>query len=267
MTTSSRRRPRLVAAFAVVLALLAVGTLIAVSRTPGAADGVRLDASAAPALSDVAAPAVATAGGGIPVSAAGVGVVGDDDVVVEVVSDLLCPWCARFQESFGAELERAVDGGGVTVVHRPVTFLDERFDSTHSTRAANAAAIVAERAPDQFQPFLAALYAHQPEDRQAGLSDERIGQLAADAGVPADVVATFTDTVEHTAVAADGGSTVTTVRTFAPWLAAATAHAVAEFDGLAVPSILVDGETFTPFDPDGTPLLGSLTEAIDAARA
>lgn len=264
---STARKVTITALVAAVAALLVV-VVVAFSNASGSTDGGNgvwhgggAEGVAAPSLRDVDTPAAADERGGIPVSAAGVGVAGEDDVVVEVFYDPLCPWCAWFEEEFGADLDAAIEAGGVTVVDRPVAFLDARFGGTYSTRAVNALAVVADETPDLFPAMVDALFAHQPQEDKNGLTDDQIGDLAADVGVPAEVIDRFTATRTVPYTTADGESGEAKSRDFAAWAMAATAQADADLGGLSTPSVLIDGERFEDWE---TP--GALTAAIEAAR-
>jgi hypothetical protein len=259
----------------VLVALLLVLVAACSGGSPGPAavggDGVRYgggdDGVLPPALADVRAPAAATADGGIPVGPGGVGTTGDGDVVVEVYLDPACPWCQRLEAMYGDALLDLVEAGGVTLVHRPLAFLDARWGGTYSTRAVHALAVVADEAPERYPALHALLLQHQPEAGDpAGLDDDEIATLARDAGVPADVVAGFTTAAPtgYRVATAGGGSEprVTTSRTFAPWIAAATAQASADLGGVSVPTVLVDGERVEDWTEPG-----SLTARIAAALA
>src|SRR5690606_16898782 len=69
------------------------------------------------ALADVVAPASAHADGGIPVGpglVAGTGS-GSGAVVVDVLFDYRCPYCADFEAVVGPELTRLADSGAITL--------------------------------------------------------------------------------------------------------------------------------------------------------
>lgn len=236
-----------------------------------AGDGVRYGGGAGgvlpPALADVDAPAAADERGGVPVSRAGVGVAGEGDVVVDVYADPACPWCARFDDEHAATLTALVAAGGVTVVHRPVAFLDDRFGGTYSTRAAHALAVVADGSPAHYVDVLHALMAHQPDPDDAGaLTDDEIAGLARGAGVPDAVVERFTAVavVPFEVTTAGGGTErrAASSRVLAPWVAAATHQAALDLGAVRVPTVLVDG---VPVDDWTEP--GRLTDAVAAARA
>jgi protein-disulfide isomerase len=275
MPTRPARRPR--RAQAVLLAcLLAVTTACgsadgAAPPAPPVGDGVRygggVEDAVPPVLADVRAPAAATPGGGIPIGPGGVGTVGSGDVVVEVYLDPACPWCQRLEQMYGDALLDLVEAGGVTLVHRPLAFLDARWGGTYSTRAVHALAVVADAAPEHYPALHRQLLAHQPEAGEAaGLDDDAIATIALDAGVPADVVARFTASVstEYRVATADGGSERrgATSRVLAPWVAAATQQAYADLGEVGVPTVLVDGERVEDWSEPG-----SLTARVSAAVA
>jgi len=220
-----------------------------------------------PALADVPAPAAADERGGVPISAAGVGVAGEGDVVVDVYADPWCPWCQRFDEQYSDALMDLVAQGGVTVVHRPLAFLDARFGGTYSTRAVNALAVVADASPEHYVDVLHALMAAQPPtDDPAGLSDDEIARLAVDAGVHPGVAERFTavSPTPYRVTTGSGGTEerTATSRVFAPWVAAATNQAALDLPEVRVPTILVDG---VPVDDWSEP--GSLTDLVADAVA
>lgn len=193
------------------------------------------------AIEDVPGPAAADADGGIPV---GPGLVAGtrsdpDAVVVEVLFDYRCPYCLTFEQVNGPELERLADAGAITLVYRPVSFLDRAEGSRQfSTRAATAAAIVADRAPEHFVAFHTALLGAQPEPG-VGPTDEDIAAVARAAGVPEAVVEQLTETLPGSGE-----------RTFARWVVAATTHGDALIGGLTTPTVLVDGERWPAADAD-----------------
>lgn len=206
-------------------------------------------------LSEVKAPDSANEDGGIPVGQGLVaGTSNEGAVVVEAIFDYRCPWCAVFDEANAADLEALAQEGRITLVYRPVSFLDKAEGSRqYSTRSATAAAIVADRAPEHFLAFSTALMQNQPEKGQ-GPSDEDIAAVARSAGVPEDVVAQLTETAE--------GSE----RTFARWVFAATERADEMLGGLTTPSVFIDGERFPGEgdDPEALYKTGPLREAIEA---
>jgi len=216
-----------------------------------------------PKLTDVSAPEPANESGAIPVGKDGVGKPGDDDVLVKVYFDFMCPYCGQFDQINHQALDDIVAGGGVTIDYHPLAFLDAQSSGTfYSTRAANAAAVVADQDPEHFSAFVTALYAHQPAEGSKGLTDDEIEKIATDVGVPADVAATFTTTVDGTFETKDGATENGTWRTFAPWVAATTNQATTDLPKLSTPTILIDGKPFEDWTTEG-----SLQAAVESAKA
>jgi len=207
-------------------------------------------------LADVATPAGADDDGGVPV---GPGLVagtdsGEGAVVVEVVFDYRCSYCALFEAANSPDLTRLADEGKITLVFRPVSFLDRAEGSRqYSTRAATAAAIVADRAPEHYVTFHEALMAQQPGQGE-GRDDEDIAAVARAADVPEDVVGQLTETVE--------GSSE---RTFARWVFAATERGSELLGRLTTPSVLINGERWPAegTDPEVLYTAGPLRAAIE----
>ena len=104
-----------------------------------------------------------------------------DAVVVDVYLDYMCPYCAMFEAINGAIAGRAAGGrDDVVVAYHPVSILDRLSMGTgYSTRAATAAALVADQAPETFDAFNAAMFASQPGESTEGLTDAAIAGIAA----------------------------------------------------------------------------------------
>ncbi|WP_454050937.1 DsbA family protein [Cellulomonas sp. Marseille-Q8402] len=238
---------------AAVITLIVVAAIIIVpSLGPGIA--YTGDDAESLALADVTAPATAEDDGAIPVGQDGVAGVpaAEDDVVVSVYYDYMCPYCGMFEAANDTELAQLREEGGVTVEYHPISFLDgQSAGGEYSTRAGNAAAVVADQDPDSFAAFSSALFANQPEEGTKGLSDDEIADIATEVGVPSDVVDAFTATADDAEW-----------RTFAPWLVATTNQANTDLNGLSTPTVLIDGEKFE----GDLYTAGPLTEAVEAAK-
>jgi protein-disulfide isomerase len=226
----------------------------------------------APALSDVTAPSTANDKGGIPVSKDGVGKAGDDDVVVAVYFDLQCPYCQHFDAANASDLDTMAASGDVTVQYHPISFLnDSSLGTNYSTRAANAVAIVADKAPEKFTAFVTKLYDNQPAEQTKGLSDAKIAEIAQDAGVPSSVTDTFADTVKGSYQTKDSSGATTSHdgewRTFAPWIAAATEQASTDMGGkLGTPFVTIDGKEFSGDLYTQGPLMQQVQAAVAAKK-
>jgi protein-disulfide isomerase len=104
-------------------------------------------------------------------------------VTVDLYEDFQCPTCQAFEQLTGATVAQLVSEGTIKVNYRPIAILD-RFSSTeYSTRALNAAGVVADAAgPEAFLAFHALLFEHQPPENSAGLSDDQLIAYAKQAG-------------------------------------------------------------------------------------
>lgn len=255
------KRNRIVAISGLVaaIAVLAVVVTLILSQGKDVAAGTAYTGDPV-SVADVDAPSTALETGGIPVGAEGVAgeEPADGATVVDLYLDYMCPYCAQFEERNDPELAALRASGDVTVIYHPVSILDRASSGTeYSTRAAVAASVVADEAPEQFLDFNQAMFANQPAEGGEGLTDEEIAQIARDAGVPDEVVARFT--------AADGDEEW---RTFAPFVAALTDEAATKLasaggkNEFTTPAITIDGKRW---EGDWTQP-GTLTEAVTAAK-
>jgi len=230
-----RRRMRILTiAGAVVIGGLIGAIVFAVVRSAGGEQ----TPPAAVSSGALVAPTGATEAGALTVGKP------DAPVTLDVYLDYMCPYCGRFERANSAELDRLVADGTVRVQLYPLSFLDKASNGTrYSTRAANAVATVADRAPDKLLAFNAALFANQPEEHSPGLTDERIAELARNAGVSVQVVDVFGQ------------------RIFEPWIATAT-DASFKSGIQGTPTVKIDGQVFK----GDLYAAGPLTQAIVAAK-
>lgn len=155
--------------------LLVVGVVLLVALLAGA--GVfwyrtRATAAApAPTYSATVSGAVVTAGTG--------------RASIDVYEDFLCPNCERFEQRDGPAITTALNGGQLTVRYHTIAILDRSSDPAgYSTRAANAALCAA--AVGVFPTYRAKLFAEQPVEGSAGLSDDQLVALGAQLGATGD---------------------------------------------------------------------------------
>lgn len=254
------RRQRTLLIALVTVGLLVVGGAIAwiLSNQPEPLPDL---SQAEDPISEVIHPSTANETGGIVVGQDGVagGETADDAVVVTVFEDYMCPVCNSFEQTNAASLTALREAGDVTVEYRPVSILDRAsLGSQFSTRAAAAAGVVADRAPEAFVAFNAAMYANQPAEGTQGLTDEQIADIAREAGAPDDVA---------DAIAA--GEHMDGEGAFAPWVVALTEQAMRDFTtaerGFGTPTILLDGENLSDLGIDWR-VPGALETAIQEAR-
>ncbi|MET8152410.1 DsbA family protein [Actinoplanes sp. NPDC049668] len=219
----------------IVGAVVIIGLVVAIVVTVVKAGDT--DSTARPAASGPVVPPQGSEGGALVTGRA------EAPVRLEVYADYMCPYCGRFERANGAEIARLIGAGTVRQYLHPLAFLDEQSEGTrYSSRAANAAATVQDRAPDKLLAFNSALYADQPAEGSEGLSDEQIAGLARQAGVPEPVVGAFGQGI------------------FEPWVAASTEEAFAA--GLeGTPFVKINGKVFE----GDLYAVGPLTQAITEA--
>lgn len=166
-------------------------------------------------------------------------------VTLDLYYDYLCPACGAFEGTNADDLSRLVADGTLRIRLHVMSFLDAQSNGTeYSTRAANAYAAVVDAAPDQVWAFHTALYAHQPQEGSAGLSDSQIAAIATGAGVPSRVVDSFTD------------------GTYRGWVAQNTQDAFAAGVN-STPTVAIDGAVFG----GNWAASGELAQAIRAAAS
>jgi protein-disulfide isomerase len=164
---------------------------------------------------------------------------------IQIFVDYQCPVCKAFELANGDYLDGLIENGGATVEIHPISFLDNQsLGQKYSSRAANAAACVANFSPNQYWDFNRSLFDNQPAEGTPGLSDDEIIALAEGAGV---------DQLEEV-------STCIKEQSFKPWVASATARAfagpipnsdVAQVKG--TPTVIVNGQKYEgPVDDPAT---------------
>jgi len=177
-------------------------------------------------------------------------VIGEEGPVELVVfEDFQCPACKAFEETSGDFVAELAAGSDVTVLKRPISILDRVSETQYSTRSAAAAACIGSTGDDEaYEAFAGTLFAEQPDEAAAGagLSDERLTEIATEAG-------------------ADVGDCIDE-GTYLGWVAATTESANAQLEQLSTPTVLVDGEVVTGAE-GFPPSPAELQTAIDAAAS
>jgi protein-disulfide isomerase len=179
---------------------------------------------------NTAKPAAATHdnGTGIPISTG--------PVTVDLYIDFLCPICKQFETDAKSTLDNYVAQKKVTLVYHPIAILDERTNpSGYSSRAGSAAACASDAGT--FPEYFNALYANQPGEGSAGLTDDKLVQLGTDAGIT-------------------GGDFATCVKghKYVDWMANNT-NAAAGRNVNGTPTLLVNGKQMTA-------TVANLTQAV-----
>lgn len=165
-------------------------------------------------------------------------------VDIRIYADYFCELCGQFQRANLKQLRPLVEKGAVTVEMHPVALYTSQSAGTrYSLRAANAAACVADFAPDAFWEFNESLFANQPSEGGPGLSDDEIKKRARSAGASSGQVSGCID---------DGR--------FKTWVGAASDRALSG----PIPNSSVTKMTNAPLVlVNGKRYAGSLTDAAD----
>jgi protein-disulfide isomerase len=113
-------------------------------------------------------------------------------VTIDIYQDYMCPYCGQFDRAQATDIKALVDAGTAKVVVHVMNFLDSSSNGTkYSSRAANAFVTVAQQEPSKALAFNTAMYANQPAEGSAGLTDAEIADRARSVGVSDSVIATF----------------------------------------------------------------------------
>ena len=149
-----------------------------------------------------------------------------------------------------------VTTGAATLEIHPISILDRLSSGTeYATRAANAAACVANVEPDSFLAFNTAMFANQPAENTTGMTDAELTSLVGAAGVAStDVAACIAD------------------QTYSGWVGASTQRAL---DGpipnsdieqvKGTPTVLVNGVQYTGSNADAAAFEAFVTAQRTAA--
>ncbi|MBD1543861.1 thioredoxin domain-containing protein [Arthrobacter sp. IA7] len=165
-------------------------------------------------------------------------------VKVVLYIDFICPVCKNFEATYNETLTKLRDEGKITVEYRALGFLDTRSTTNYSSRAANAAACVVNESPEKYSAFVDTLFANQPAEGGAGLSDDELKKLATDVGAKS-----IDSCVEN--------------KTYRPWVKYATQEAAA-IGVSGTPTVLVDGKQWGKGDSAQTEFPAFVEAAIKA---
>ena len=165
-------------------------------------------------------------------------------VKVVLYVDFICPVCKNFEAQYNEQLTSLRNEGKITVEYRALGFLDNRSSSNYSSRAANAAACVVNESPEKYAEFVDSLFAKQPAEGSAGISDNDLKKMATEIGAkPID--------------------TCVDEKTYRPFVKFATKQAAA-VGVTGTPTVFVDGQQWGKGASAQTPFPDFLQAAIAA---
>ena len=241
-----------VLAAAAIVALVIVNSTAPASAGPlnMASDGILLtgDGTSVTAVETTAVPADATPD---PTDHSAL----TDTANIAMYVDYLCPYCGQFEAANAEQITNWVTAGNATLEVHPISILDgNSAGSKYSTRAANAAACVANYDPNNFLPVHTALFANQPAEGTTGLTNAQLVSLVEGAGVTdADVTSCINN------------------QEFSSWVGTATDRALSGPLGNAdiekvsgTPTVLVNGVSYTGSLSDATAFASFVAEQVGA---
>ena len=203
-----------------------------------ASDGIKLGTDGAGSIAVQTTAALASDADPVP-SAANT----DGAVDIRIYLDYLCPFCNQFETTNNEQITQWVSAGSATYEVHPIAILtSQSLGTKYSNRAANAAACVANYSPDSFLEYNNLLFTNQPAEQTEGLTNQKLIDLAKEAGATASSIAKCIN---------DGA--------FNAWVTASTTRAldgplpdsdVAQVKG--TPTVIVNGSQYTGSltDPD-----------------
>lgn len=161
-------------------------------------------------------------------------------VTLDLYEDPQCPVCAQFEAQVGPQISTWVAAGTVKVHYHVISFLDAQSSTRYSSRAANALYAAAGVSPTAFASLHQTLYAQQPAEGSAGLTEDKLVQLAEQAG-------------------ASGAEQQIRSGAYGDYVARATEQS--SKDGVTgTPTVKVNGKALD------SPTLDAVTAAVTAAR-
>jgi len=164
---------------------------------------------------------------------------GNGPVQVQLYEDFICPHCKDFENTSGSAINDLVSQGKIKVTYNTVAYLDPASSTQYSTRSAAAAGCAADGG--KFKEYHDALFAQQPAEGSAGLSDSQLISIG-------------------TGVGLDQGSFGQCVDSgrYKPWVASVTDEA-AKSGVTGTPTVKVNGQTIPNPTPD------AIVAAVNAA--
>jgi protein-disulfide isomerase len=163
-------------------------------------------------------------------------VVGSGAKAVDVYLDFMCPHCKVFEDEAGASLNRMAADNKIKLVYHPVAYLDRSSTTRFSTRSAAAAGCASDAG--KLTEYVQTLYANQPPEGSAGLTDDQLIKLGHTAGI-----------------SGSGFDTCVRDGKYRSWVQHVTDAALSR-GVTGTPTVFVDGKQVAPSLPAVTQALG-----------
>lgn len=111
--------------------------------------------------------------------------IGSGPTIIDEYLDFGCPYCGVWNKSSSSAIADVVERDLATLNIYPIAILDNYFQgSEYSTRAASATYCVADSDTNAAYAYIESLYENQPAEGTEGLDDEKLIELAKEAGAP-----------------------------------------------------------------------------------
>ena len=102
-------------------------------------------------------------------------------VQVDVYVDFHSGPCQRFEAAVGSTLDEMLGAGDITLAYHPVAVLDALSTTRYSSRAAASSGCASDGG--RFREYVRALFAHQPPEYSAGLTNDELIEIGAKVGL------------------------------------------------------------------------------------
>lgn len=104
-------------------------------------------------------------------------------VSIRMYVDYFCPVCESFESTNRTQLSSWLKSGAITLEIHPIALFDRNsLGTAYATRAANAGACVANYSPDSYWEFTQRIFAKQPAQNTAGLTNAQIVDVIRSSG-------------------------------------------------------------------------------------
>ncbi|MFB9234057.1 DsbA family protein [Plantactinospora siamensis] len=106
---------------------------------------------------------------------------GSGPVTIDIYEDFQCPVCRQFEQQSGDTIDQLVAQNKVKVQYHPIAILDRFSTTNYSTRSAAAAGCTTQTG--KFRDYAKALFAQQPAEGSAGLTNDQLVDIGNQAGI------------------------------------------------------------------------------------